>query len=476
MSKLTVTEKVLHQVVREALFNTGFSGWSSNSSGPTAVNPNVDPSISVTDPVNPDFTPQDKTEFSIAVNQLVKNLPDTDMTKLYDAIKATIEDDKDLQDEENMKNKASNNDAAKVEEQIRKAVRRALSEAKPDPWKNAPPVTGPLPPVKKIPAGVHGGEYTRRLEKNKSDVEKYLGKNAPEIPDPVTSDDSDLPDDTVSDDLGLEPADQTSEPAPASVPDVPKPQRTRKATALGSMADVSGASFEDIAKELGFSIAGAKQAVDKALEKAQFLATGIEEDDREILVLNALNDYVKYLSKSGELTPADVQLMKQHPDIVRELDGFRDFLHNSIRRARKQGQRVMNPLDDDSGVDDTVDVDDDTDVDLGASDVSPAAPPPPPAAGPAAGRSAKTSYKIYPGSRNKWGGKPVVTRVKGQVYGPSGETQFSPNEQGEMLVGPDGKLSVKKPGSDHTQTWDPVDEGRLTKHQALVREALKKLL
>jgi len=41
------------------------------------------------------------------------------------------------------------------------------------------------------------------------------------------------------------------------------------------------------------------------------------------------------LNKTGELTAADVQLMKDHPDIVRELDGFREYLHNTIRRAMK---------------------------------------------------------------------------------------------------------------------------------------------
>lgn len=101
-----------------------------------------------------------------------------------------------------------------------------------------------------------------------------------------------------------------------------------------TMTDVDGANFAQIAQELGFSVAGAKQAVDKALLKAQFVAS-MDKDDLEITVLQAMDDYVDYLESSGELTPEDVMLIKDHPDLVRELDGFRDYLDKYIRRARR---------------------------------------------------------------------------------------------------------------------------------------------
>lgn len=104
-----------------------------------------------------------------------------------------------------------------------------------------------------------------------------------------------------------------------------------------TMADVEGSSFEQIASELGFAVSGAKQAVDKAMQKAQWLgAMHLERpDDIEITILTAMNDYVKFLAKTGELTPEDVQLLKDHPDIVRTLDGFREFLDKYVRRERK---------------------------------------------------------------------------------------------------------------------------------------------
>lgn len=104
-----------------------------------------------------------------------------------------------------------------------------------------------------------------------------------------------------------------------------------------SVADVEGDSLEDIARDLGFSISGAKAAVDKAVAKAQWVASMQlgDPEEVEVMVLTAMNDYINLLNKSGELTAADVQLLKDHPDIVRTLDGFREFLDKYVRRARK---------------------------------------------------------------------------------------------------------------------------------------------
>jgi len=374
MPTVVVTEKALREMVREAMWNKEFAGWSSNAEGPAAVSSEVDPSIAVTDPVNPNFTPQNKTEFGVAVNQLVKNLPDDKMPGLFDTVKTAIDTDEEKEDEEDMDKKAAQGGTNQVEEAVRKVIRNVLAdinprwstlkEAKPDPWANLPPVTGPLPPVKKIPAGVHGGEFNRRIEKNKADLAKGLGKAVATIDSPTTAADLGLDDDVAADavDNVEDPANPTDPEVGDGVPDAPvsgdqvtPKRRAYKGTALGGMTDVGGASFEQIAKELGFSVAGAKQAVDKALEKAQFLGTQMDEDDREILVLTAMNDYIKMLSKGigvedGEepLTAADIQLMKDHPDIVRELDGFREFLHNHIRRARKADQKLINPVKDDA--------------------------------------------------------------------------------------------------------------------------------
>jgi hypothetical protein len=331
MTTVVVTEKALREMVREAMFNKEFAGWSTHDDGPATVNAVVDPSAAVTDPINPNFKPQTKTEFGVAVNQLVKNLPDTQMPGLFDTVKTAIDQKEEKEDEEDMEKQAAQGGTKQVEESVRKTVRQILARINPrwnaaqtlaeaKPPKVLGPVVGPLPPVTRIPAGVHGAEYERRKAKYQGDLKAIMGK--PEVEEPEEA--------------------ELEEPG-----EEPKKKRAYKKTAIGGMSDVSGASFEDIAKELGFSVAGAKQAVDKALEKAQFLAQGMDDDDREILILNSMNDYIKYLAKSDELSAADVQLMKDHPDIVRELDGFREFLHNAIRRQRKAGQKVEDPLGED---------------------------------------------------------------------------------------------------------------------------------
>ena len=99
-----------------------------------------------------------------------------------------------------------------------------------------------------------------------------------------------------------------------------------------SVESTGGMKLEDIANELGISIAGAKRIIDTALEKATFFSS-MDEAEYEVMILTAVKDYVKYLKKSGELTQDDIDLMLAHPKIVADLPNFRDFLHKYYRRA-----------------------------------------------------------------------------------------------------------------------------------------------
>ena len=82
--------------------------------------------------------------------------------------------------------------------------------------------------------GVHGGEYMRKFNKAKADLGKSMNRL------------KDIP-------VDLE--DEEEKPRGPGVRG-----RAYKDTAIGNMLSVSGASFQDIAAELGFSVAGAKQA------------------------------------------------------------------------------------------------------------------------------------------------------------------------------------------------------------------------
>lgn len=257
------------------------------SLGPSMVkvSPVVDPSAAVTNPENSNYKPDSKVELQIALNAMIQDASDESVPDMYDSIKKALEKQEAEEGKDQMKK--SNE---KLEESIRLTIRKMLSEAE-------------LPPVKKIPYGVSG--IPRGPE---SAAVKGLRKTLEKMKDI---------DDEYED------------------PDAPAAGRGRKNV---MMTDVSGASFDEIAKELGFAGAsGAKKAVMNALSKAKFVGT-MDQDELEIIVLNAMNDYVKALESTNELSAADVKLLKDHPDIVKELDGFREFLDDAIRKVRKAAE------------------------------------------------------------------------------------------------------------------------------------------
>jgi len=339
MPKVVVSEKALREMVREALDSTG---WSGESDGPAVnINPVTDPSCSVTDPVNPNFTPQNKTEFGVAMQQMVKNLPDTDLPGVFTAVKKALDtrsekDELDAATQQAMvagsqqaidaagergkdkeKHEGKMPTMSKVEEQLRARIRKAVLEAH-------GLTEADLPPVKKIPMGVHGGEYMRRHQKTVGDLQKNLGKSVERYendPLPPEEEEPVLPDDS-----------EEGGEAPEAV-HVPKHAHQ----GIGAQGEVGAASFEDIAKEMDMSVSGAKQLVDKALLRFTFLMK-LDPKVRLDLIADAFVDYVDMLEKTGELTPADVQLLDTHKTMVMELDGFREYLHNVVRREMKKGE------------------------------------------------------------------------------------------------------------------------------------------
>ena len=282
--KLIVSKQAVRELVRETMMNpsTGWQTTSDLSDSPSSVSAVVDPSASLTDPGNPNFKPSNRKELQAAISTLTSDVSDDEASDCYDVMKSAI--DQKREEDEDMK------DNKKVEEAVRTAIRKFLSEAE-------------LPPVKKIPMGVHGGEWMKAHSKRRADLAKTL---------------KGMKDDPDAEDM--------------SRADEPVTGRERKNV---MQTDIGGASFKQIAQELGYaSESGAKQAAEKAMAKVKF-ASNMDQDQLQIVVLTAMSDYIDFLNKSGELTPADVQLMKDHPGIVSELDGFREFLDKYIKREMK---------------------------------------------------------------------------------------------------------------------------------------------
>lgn len=282
--KIITTEKAIRELIRESMMNPSV-GWESTSDlsdSPVSVSAVVDPSAAVTNPENSNFKPANRKELRAALSGMIDDISDDCAEDIFSAMKDAIE--KTQEEDEQMKNDK------KVEETVRAVIRKILKEAE-------------LPPVKKIPAGVHGGEYMRNLEKRKSKLKGVMDK---------WRDDEDA--------------------APMVRADAPAAGRERKNV---MQTDVGGASFKQIAQELGYaSESGAKQAAEKAMAKVKF-ASKMDQDDLQIVVLKAMSDYIDFLNSSGELTSADVQLMKDHPNMVSELDGFREFLDKYVKREMR---------------------------------------------------------------------------------------------------------------------------------------------
>jgi hypothetical protein len=251
-----------------------------DSSTPVAINPVVDPQAAEADPTNSNFVPVNKIELLSAIRTLIDQVNDDESTNVYIAVKDAIEKEKE------MKNPSS------VEESVRMTIRKILLEAEKSPK------------LTKVPAGVHGSEFMQRFEKSKKGLQKKFASMR-------------------DDEYEYTPVDE------------PAAGRGRKNI---MMSDVGGASFKDIAKEMGFAAeSGAKQAVEKALSKAKFVMKMdlLEPEELEIAVLQSMSDYIDVLKNTKELSNEEIAMLKDNPGIVRELDGFREFLDKSLRKIRK---------------------------------------------------------------------------------------------------------------------------------------------
>ena len=284
--KIIVSKQAVKEYIKEVMA-APMPGWQSTgdmSTSPAAVSAIVDPSAAATDPGNPNFKPKNRVELHTSIDTMINDISDDDAESFYNIIQDTLK--KAKEEDENMSDK-------KVEESIRVIIRKLLKEAE-------------IPLVKKIPMGVHGGEFAQNLEKRKTNLRSAMGK---------WRDDDDA--------------------APMVRADEPVAGRERKNV---MQTDVGGSSFKEIAAELGYaSESGAKQAAEKALTKIKFVS-GMDQDELEILSLEAMSEYIDFLNKTGELTSADVQLMKDHPTITAELDGFREFFNKYVKRAMRDSK------------------------------------------------------------------------------------------------------------------------------------------
>jgi hypothetical protein len=287
--------------------------------GPTLakVNPVVDQSAALTDPQNTDFKPQSKPELMVALSAIIHDLPDQNIPNVYDSLKDALSSKEEEEGKEQM-----NQSNKKVEETIRHHIRKLLGESEDlleyfekDPktgklvWKGDGPAPALGKGVKKkdIPAGKTGLSP------------KEVGPQSPAVKDLRST---------------LKNLDKREKKILPS--DAPAPGRMRK----NVTAKDDEAGLKDIASALNVSVAKAHSAVRDSLAKARFIEM-MDEDDFQILSLQSVKNYIDLLRSTGELSPADVQLMADHPKMVAELDGFREFFDGVVKSLMKKAIQGM---------------------------------------------------------------------------------------------------------------------------------------
>lgn len=283
MDTIRVTKTALCEFIKEAL-NGQIEGGSETN--PVKINNVVDQQAPITDPTDRDFIPQNQQELSSALSKLVKSIDDEDVSDVYNDIVKSFDQQKEKVD---MKK------TSVTETVVRNHIKKLIREMFDDELDNE-----------------LSGEDLTSLKKSKRAKRE---------------EEEDLDDDKLS----------------------------KKKKNL-SVADIEGGNLKDIAKELGGSVAGAKRVTDVALDKAkggfELLQTDgteiierLKEEDPEIgeiidqfeaeygasklaaLLALAVDNYIDDISDTGEVTDADVELLRKNPTIVADLDNFREYFH-----------------------------------------------------------------------------------------------------------------------------------------------------
>jgi hypothetical protein len=240
-------------------------------------------------------------------------------------------------------------------------------------------------------------------------------------------------------------------------------------------------SFRAIAKEMfgdETQIQAARRLFKRAEEKLKLVGS-IDPSELKELILNAQDEYIKVLQRleavpadltkvvakkyvmalqqTGELTPADVRLLRDHPKHVLDLPYFKEeFLPIYISNGKLTPAGIKLLLDQ---PDDLLTVSDFQEFfdkyimslaqekqDQEAGSETPGKP-----ASTSMGKVASVVYTSKPNNPH--------IRVKGQAFAPMKKpTRFKKGDKPYRAVDPDGKLRVWSGDDvDNSQEWDPID-------------------
>ena len=280
------------------------------------VNPVVDPSALLTDPSNPDYKPNTKQELQVALTTIINNMPDDKVPDMYDLLRGALHS----QEQEDKGKDQMDKSNKKVEESIRMTIRALLEKvefprsikeyyAKDSAtgemvWKGS----GPAPKLASGSTSVQKLDPSARgtVVGPQSPAGKALKKTFKKMKY------SDL---TMSD---------TSEP------DEGRMRRNKMQ---------EGDKLLELAREFGFKNPnGVLQFINRILEKLK--RRFADYDAVVVASLEIMKEYIDELSspyKSGSkmldplITPQDAEVMRQHPELIKDLETFRVYLNKKLR-------------------------------------------------------------------------------------------------------------------------------------------------
>lgn len=362
-----VSKTALRELIRESL-STSEDNWTAleDLEGletlPVLVNPSLDSNLGGVDGsiVDVQFVPSDKTEFEVAIRSLTKNLPDEIIGTLYKRFRDLVSD-VEGEDVENgcethggvkeMK-KTKNSQRMTIEETIRRMVRKIISEE----------ISDDAPKSKKIPIAIAGGKHRPKAfadfeDETDDELSMMQTLNDPDTWDTSSPEEREEHRKMVDRDEGFDvdiwdTADVDKETKSDWDPDDESewdmPEKQKRKNAGGSGHGMHGKQFADIAEELGFSAAGAKRLEHVALAKLQYMLDLGPAESSE-LVMDAVDDYITKLAKTGNIDEEEVLYLYQNADMVADLEGFREFLHDVIRKEMKKDGIEFYPKTDEKG-------------------------------------------------------------------------------------------------------------------------------
>lgn len=350
-----VSEAALRGLIRESLVTPTEGVFEClGDCMPVLVNPTVDSPLARADGniVDVEFVPHDVTELEVSVRQLVKDLPDEVVPELYAKMLELVQD---VKDSDAGLGRDKNGDIGemgkmsdttvklgKTESVIREAIRKIIAEERPS-WKFNDPAKAKFRD-KNLKMGLGGQFIDKRVaDDDGPDADIVFNADSWDEPEARDPEIGDRDDDMTLDALAADPSkidagdvdSETSsdwDPEPAA--DAKPEKKSRKKRDGGVGEGEHGDQLADIAKELGISPSGVRRLMDTGLAKAAYMSELGPQEAQE-MVLDAADEYIQHLAKTGDLEKDDVSFLYKHIDMVAELDGFREFLHKHVRNSMK---------------------------------------------------------------------------------------------------------------------------------------------